>query len=182
MKKFKLFDDVEAAPASPSAQTTPQATQDTLYINGTQAKQDTRTTEAAPIDANKWAEYKDQQDADQKAKQLRTKISKGILAGANPHILLLQALECIGLMSGDKTFYGQTLEQIKLIYGSEYEHMMMETLPPEFELPEVRERLQTLQQYDLRHVPAEKGKWIIQAINLHKEREAYLIKQTESGK
>jgi len=49
--------------------------------------------------------YAAHQDAIIKAGQLTSDITKGIQSGEKPEILLLKAIECISLITGDKLFY-----------------------------------------------------------------------------
>lgn len=51
------------------------------------------------------AQYKEQQQNILKAGQLRSRINKATAAGDPPEELLLMALECISLMTGDPLFY-----------------------------------------------------------------------------
>ena len=48
-----------------------------------------------------------------KSERLRAEITKGVRAGTPINDLLLIALECISLMTGDKTWYKQTIEKIE---------------------------------------------------------------------
>ena len=51
------------------------------------------------------AVWKAYQDAIHKAGTLTSEITKGIQNGEKPEVLLLKAVECISLMTGDKVFY-----------------------------------------------------------------------------
>lgn len=163
MKNFKLFDDVE----------TPQRK---LTL-----PDDSPSVKSESINNNKWDNYTSQQESKQRANALVKNISKGILSGSDPYVLLLRAIECISLLTNDKSYYSQSVKQMKLVNKTEDGSVTLELPPPEFELPEVRKRLKALQQCNLQDISADKSKWIIQAINLHKEREAYLLKQIKSG-
>lgn len=51
--------------------------------------------------------YKQQQEYIRKAGALRAEITKGIQAGQDHYTLLLKAIECISVMTGDKIFLEQ---------------------------------------------------------------------------
>jgi len=63
--------------------------------------------------------YAAHQDAILKAGQLTNDITKGIQAGQNPFNLLLKAVKCISLMTGNDIIYDQAKDDIKKIYGIE---------------------------------------------------------------
>ena len=48
-----------------------------------------------------------------KSERLRAKITKGIRAGDHTDTLLLIAIECIGLMTGDTVFIKQNIENLE---------------------------------------------------------------------
>ena len=48
----------------------------------------------------------------------RLELSKGIVTGINPFMLLLIALKCISEMSGDTAFYNQSIKNINAVYGA----------------------------------------------------------------
>ena len=52
-----------------------------------------------------------------RAGTLRGDIVKGIQSGENPLELLLKAVECISLMTGDTVIYAQSKEDILAVYG-----------------------------------------------------------------
>lgn len=52
-----------------------------------------------------------------RAGTLRSDIVKGIQAGEDPAILLLKAVECISLMTGDTAIYSQSKEDLLGVYG-----------------------------------------------------------------
>jgi len=47
---------------------------------------------------------------------LQSKITKGIQAGEKPELLLLKAVKCISLMTGNELFYTQAENDIKKVY------------------------------------------------------------------
>ena len=51
------------------------------------------------------------------ARQLANEITRGIQAGEALESLLLKAIECISLMTGDNSFYEQNKNNLKDIYG-----------------------------------------------------------------
>ena len=52
-----------------------------------------------------------------RAGTLREDIVKGIQSGEDPVALLLKAVECISLMTGDTVIYAQSKEDILAVYG-----------------------------------------------------------------
>lgn len=59
------------------------------------------------------------QDNIKRAGTLRSEITKGIQAGAEPLDILLKAVECISLMTGDTVIYSQCQKDIQAVYGWE---------------------------------------------------------------
>lgn len=55
----------------------------------------------------------------QRAGTLRTDITKGIQNGEDPLALLLKAVECISLMTGDTAIYAKSKEDLLAVYGWE---------------------------------------------------------------
>lgn len=72
-----------------------------------------------------------------RAGQLRTDIMKGVKAGDAPQALLLKAVECIALMTGDRLFHEQVEEDMKAIWGEGF----LDPIPLEWALREVKERI-----------------------------------------
>lgn len=54
--------------------------------------------------------YKDQAERIRVSERLRIEITKGLNNGKDPSSILLTALECISLMTGDKLFYEQNMK------------------------------------------------------------------------
>lgn len=52
----------------------------------------------------------------QRAGDLREQIAKGLNKGEDPIILLLKAMECISLMTGDRAIYNHSRQRIRSIY------------------------------------------------------------------
>jgi hypothetical protein len=78
------------------------------------------------IDAEKQAAgqapqaYAEYQENITKCSNLRANISKGITGGEDPTTILLKAIECISLMTGDKLYYDSNwakMEEIKMFLG-----------------------------------------------------------------
>lgn len=112
------------------------------------------------------------------SEQYRSTITKGIQAGHNPFELLIQAMECISSMTSDSVFYMQNYEDIKAIYGAG----LLEPVPLEMELAEVRERLKMLTRPELETEPEDSKRRIQTAIKAHRERETHLLKLMEGKK
>ena len=61
--------------------------------------------------------YRQQQENIKRAGTLRTEILKGVQAKEEPLALLLKAVQCIGLMTGDTVIYRQCEKDIAKAYG-----------------------------------------------------------------
>lgn len=57
--------------------------------------------------------YDEYQRNTKRTEQLRSQINRGIAEGAETEALLLQALECISLMTDDKLFYSMNRDRLK---------------------------------------------------------------------
>lgn len=115
--------------------------------------------------------YKQYQQNIARSGQLRTDIIKGVKAGESPYKLLLKAIECISLMTGDRLFLDATKADIKSIYGAG----LLEGEPLQTELEEVQGRLAKLEQAAEREGEPEDSKRRIQnAIKAHRERAAQI--------
>lgn len=116
---------------------------------------------------------KDYQHNTREAEGLTTAILKGARAGEPPVTLLLKAVKCIGLMTGETVTYSQLEEDIKSVYGVG----LLEPEPLRMELEEVKGRLQKLQNALERDTEPEDSKKRIQAaIEAHKARANQLEK------
>ena len=73
-----------------------------------------RQREAAEKQIWLWSAH---QEAIVKSGQLTNDITKGIQVGEKPEILLLKAIKCISLMTGNDLFYELNRDNIKKIYG-----------------------------------------------------------------
>ena len=101
----------------------------------------------------------------------RSDILKGMKRGEAPLALLLKALECISLMTGDPHYYNQAKNDLRDIYTSlEYE------APAEQELQEVQERLSKLTEALERETDSSSRERIYKAIQSHKKKEENLLK------
>lgn len=116
--------------------------------------------------------YRAHQDAIRRAGILRADITKGIQAAESPHTLLLKAIECISLMTGDSLFHSQNKANMGAVYGMG----LMEPEPLKKELQEVRWRLEMLTRPELDSEPADSRARIDQAIKAHRQREAQILK------
>lgn len=76
------------------------------------------------------------------AGDLRTQILKGSGTGEPATALLLKAVQCISLMTGDMLFSEQVKSDLITIYGKG----LLESVPIEWEIDEVKGRLSKLQQ------------------------------------
>ncbi len=111
--------------------------------------------------------YREYQKNIRESGGLRTDILKGAKAGEPPVALLLKAVKCISLMTGDTVFYSQLEGDIKSIYGAG----LLEPEPLKIEIQETQERLQRLQKALERDTePADSKQRIERAIQAHKDR------------
>jgi hypothetical protein len=120
------------------------------------------------------AEYKRLAENIKKSEAIRTKITKGIQAGESTYRLLLQAMECISLMTGDTVFYSQgkdELQRLGGIFGDPEAYKM--------ELEETAGRLEKLQAAYERETNPDDRRRIQIAIQRHQERIA-AIKEAAS--
>lgn len=101
-----------------------------------------------------------------RAGALRSEIAKGLETGTDPTALLLKALECISLMTGDSTLYTNGKADLLTIYG----WGLGEKAPLELELKEARERLAKLEHAEQAQLPEGQEKNRLQtAIQAHRE-------------
>jgi len=111
------------------------------------------------------ATYKKQQENIKKSEQLRAEINKDIQAGEPIYKVLLKAIECISLMTRDKTFYDMNKENLQTIYG-----ILGESAAIEIERQEVEQRLTNLKAaYEKEKDPGAKQR-IKNAIKAHEEK------------
>lgn len=107
--------------------------------------------------------YRTYQDNIKRAGSLRADLLKGIQRGEEPLALLLKAVECISLMTGDTVIYNQSKEDILAIYG--WGLGVLE--PLHTELRDTYNRLERLKRAT---VPPEDQPRLQNAIRLHEER------------
>ena len=69
--------------------------------------------------AQQRAVYAAYQDAIIKSETLRSEITKGIQTREDPIDILLKAIECISLITGDKVFYALNEKNVKMTYRSD---------------------------------------------------------------
>ena len=87
------------------------------------------------------AVYSEYQENIKHAGELRTDIIKGIKRAEEPADLLLKAIECISLMTGDRALYIQAEQDIQTIYG----HILGQPAPLNMELAELDTRIDKIQ-------------------------------------
>lgn len=175
-KTFKLFDiDTATPPTTPEQPALQQK-----YEHDISSTKDAKTR-YNPIARQKEAEeqqkevYKSHQEAMHKAGQCKADINIGILSAESPLILLLKAIECISLMTGDKLFLEQSQANLWAIYGAG----LLEPVELELELAKIQKQLQMLQRPELDSEPADNRERIQQAIKWHRQREAHLLELLE---
>lgn len=111
------------------------------------------------------ATYKKQQENIKKLEQLRAEINKDIQAGEPIYKVLLKAIECISLMTGDRVFYDMNKNNLQTIYG-----ILGEPAAIEIERQEVEQRLKRLMAaYEKEKDPGAKQR-IKAAIKAHEEK------------
>lgn len=75
-----------------------------------------------------------------KAELHKAEITKGIIAGESPYKLLLKAIECISLMTGEPAYYEHNRANIISIHG------LLDPEPRQIELEEIQARLNKLEE------------------------------------
>lgn len=113
--------------------------------------------------------YRQEQENIKKAGDLIPEITKGILAAENPLALLLKAIKCIGIMTGNNAFYDQSIQDIKAVYGIG----LHDPQAVEIELQETDSRLAKLWAA-INSATPEEQKNIERAIKAHERRIEYL--------
>ena len=114
--------------------------------------------------------YRAHQEAIRRGGALMSEVTKGIASGVAPERILLTACEVIGAMTGDTLFYEQNRENLKAIYGVG----LLEPVPLQIELEDVRRRLAMLTRPELQDEPPESRARIGRAVKAHEERAAAL--------
>ena len=109
--------------------------------------------------------YKEHQENIRRAGQLRAEINKGIQAGESVYKVLLKAIECISLMTGDRVFYDMNKSNLQTIYG-----ILGEPAAIEIERQEVEQRLKRLMAAYEQDRPADAKRRIKNAIKAHQEK------------
>lgn len=111
------------------------------------------------------AGYREQQENIRRAKQLKADINKSIPAGEPIYKVLLKAIECISLMTGEKLFYDMNKENLQTIY-----EILGEPEAIEIERQEVQQRLNNLKAaYEREEAPNAKRR-IQNAIKAHEDK------------
>lgn len=116
--------------------------------------------------------YETYQQNIKRAGTLRGDIAKGILRGEDPLALLLKAVECISLMTGDTMIYTQSKKDLLAVYG----WGLKQPAPLALELEETKQRLAMLSRPELitDQTPLDARERIQSAINAHKAQIATL--------
>ena len=109
--------------------------------------------------------YKEHQENIRRAGQLRANINKNIQAGEPIYKVLLKAIECISLMTGEKLFYDMNKENLQTIYG-----ILGEPEVIEVERQEVKQRLKNLMAAYEREEQADAKQRIKNAIKAHQDK------------
>lgn len=122
--------------------------------------------------------YKTYQDNIKRAGTLRSEITKGILQGEAPAGLLLKAIECISLMTGDTVILTQNKENLRAIYGWGLDEPTM----LKEELEDAKKRLAMLSRPELENAPTDTYKRIQTAIYTHRELVETLENKLKEGK
>lgn len=139
-----------------TASTAPEG-QGLAYIKLTREQEDRARLQEA---------YRDYQSNIKNAGELRSQILKGARAGEAPTALLLKACKCISSMTGESLFSEQVEKDLKALYGE----VFLEPAPLEWELDEVKERLDRLQQALQRETKTEDRQRIERAIEAHRKK------------
>lgn len=114
--------------------------------------------------------HQQRQEDLRKTEELRLSIAKGIDGGEAPASLLLKALECISLLTGDKLTYSQYEADIVAVYG----WGLRDPVTLERELEAVQARLAMLTRPELSTAPPDAQKRIHRAIEEHRALEKRL--------
>ena len=110
-------------------------------LDETQGTQKTESTQATPSSTPGVSDaYRAYQANTQKAELHKAEIAKGILAGEGPYKLLLKAIECISLMTGETAYYEQNRANLISIHGP------LDPEPRQMELEEIQARLSKLEE------------------------------------
>lgn len=112
-----------------------------------------------------------------RAGMLRSDIAKGLKRGEDPLAILLKAVECISLMTGDTMIYTQSKEDLLAIYG----WGLRQPAPLKVELEEAQHRLAMLTRPELKDSPPDAQKRIERAIQAHRELIGSLEREIEKG-
>lgn len=117
--------------------------------------------------------YATQQENIKRTQALTSEIAKGIQTGEAPLSLLLKALECISLMTGDTLIYSEGKENLRAIYG----WGLSDPAPLQQELREAQKRLEMLTRPELSQTTPDEQRRIQRAVNAHRE----LIERLETA-
>lgn len=109
-------------------------------VEGAKAKRYALLEQQAETARQGRALWQKQADNILRSEAARTGLLKGIAAGEDPFALLLQALACISLMTGDTLLLEQGRADLLAIYGEG----LLEPVPLQLQLDQVRDRLARL--------------------------------------
>lgn len=123
------------------------------------------------------AVYREYQKNIKSSEQLRTDILKGAQAGEPATALLLKAVECISLMTGDKPFYSQIEKDLTSVYGE----ALLEPVPLRRELEAVNTRLDLLRKALQRESSGSDRQRVQTAIKAHEKKVWELEKLLEKA-
>lgn len=158
---------VNAAIDTMTAQKPVEAHVNVINVNGASTPPSAESVTEA-LQKRVAAIYKAQQQAIQATGQKTTELLKGIQRGENIYKLFLQAIEIIGLMTGDTVIHNQAAEDIKTVFGVG----LLEPYPLQMELEEIRQRINKLSEATERADQLDDSlKRIYNAIAQHKTRE-----------
>ena len=151
------FTALDNIPAQGAKDTTPEAPGGAVYGLEREAQERTNARQM----------YGTYQQNIKRAGRLRSDILKGLRSGEDPLAILLKALECISLMTGDTMIYTQSKADLLAIYGWGLE----QPAPLELELEEAKTRLAMLTRPDLAtdRLPLDTRERIQRAVTAHRE-------------
>lgn len=132
-----------------------------IGIEKLQRKADLKKTQIEQENRRKQRQNEDMQASS----NLLVDLSKNIQAGGDIYSLFIQAVEIIGLTTGNKSFTTQAIEDIKAIYG----RGLKLSEPLQIELDQAKERLEILGNSYPEEVDQKARERIKRAIEAHKE-------------
>lgn len=123
--------------------------------------------------------YKEYGEAIRESDQIRAEIMQGLKQGTAPEILLLKAMKCISVITGDRLFYEQGKSYIQTVNGG----ALLHPEPLRMELEEATQRLTKLEAAaGSDQIPPEAAERINNAIAAHKRRIEYISRLLEEAR